>query len=157
MKKLFLSLPLLLLLSCGSTHYCYVVRHAEKLDNTPYSVLSAAGHERAGILKDQLIDKKIDVVFATTFQRTQETAQPLAQALNKPLRIYRNNAVDSIVAVIKSMSEKNILLVGHSGNLPSIIEGLAGQKIKPIGENEYDNLYIIKTRKRKISLVVTRY
>ena len=157
MKIMSLLLLTMLLLSCGTTHYCYVVRNADKLDNTPYSVLSAAGHARAGVLKNYLIDKKIDIVFATPFQRTQETAQPLAQAINRSLLLYRNNAVDSIVTVIKGIKKKNILLVGHSGNIPSIIEGLTAKKIKPIAEEEYDNLYIIKTRKNKTELVATKY
>ncbi|MEO6729672.1 MAG: phosphoglycerate mutase family protein [Ferruginibacter sp.] len=157
MKIIPLLLLSLVMLSCGSTHYCYVVRHADKLDNTPYSVLSSAGHARSIVLKNYLTDKKIDIIFATPFQRTQETAQPLAQALNRSLLLYRNNAVDSIVTMIRSIKKKNILLVGHSGNIPSIIEGLTTKKIRPIAEGEYDNLYIIKTRKSKTELVATKY
>ena len=157
MKNLYLLLVSLLTLSCGSTHYCYIVRHAEKLDKTPYSVLSPAGHARAETLKNNLLDKKIDMVFATTFQRTQETAQPLANGIKRPLLIYRNNAVDSIVTVIKAIKNKNILMVGHSGNIPSIIEGLTAKKIKPIGEEEYDNLFIIKIKKNRMTLLETKY
>jgi len=157
MKIFYLLLLAVLMLSCGPTHYCYVVRHADKLDKTPYSVLSPAGHTRAGVLKDKLLDKKIDAIFATPFQRTQETAQPLAKALNKSLSIYRNNAEDSITGAINAMKNKNILLVGHSGNIPSIIEKITGKKIKPIMEEEYDNLYIIKFRKQKTTLKEAKY
>ena len=146
-----------MLLSCGSAHYCYIVRHADKLDKTPYSVLSTAGHTRAGVLRDKLMDKKIDLIYATPFQRTQETAQPLANALNKPLLIYRNNAEDSIANVLKANKTKNILLVGHSGNIPSIIEKITGKKIDPIAEDQYDDLYIIKFKKRAIALSETKY
>jgi len=157
MKALYLFVVAVLVLSCSPAHYCYVVRHANKLDKTPYAVLSPAGHTRAAVLRDKLLDKKIDMVFATPFQRTQETAQPLATALGKNLLIYRNNAEDSISKVIKGFTDKNILLVGHSGNIPSIIEKITGKKIKPIAEEEYDNLYIIKIRKKKIQLTATRY
>ena len=157
MKNICLVFLTVLMLSCRTSHYCYVVRHADKLDKTPYSVLSPAGHARAGVLKDKLLEKKIDVIFATPFQRTQETAQPLANALNKLLSIYRNNAEDSIARAISSMKNKNILLVGHSGNIPRIIEKLTGKKIKPIMEEEYDNLYIIKFRKQKTGLSETKY
>ena len=110
MKNLYLLLLAMVMLSCGNTHYCYVVRHADKLDKTPYSVLSPAGHARAGVLKDKLLDKKIDVIFATPFQRTQETAQPLATVLNKSLLIYRNNAEDSISGVISAMKNKKYFI-----------------------------------------------
>src|SRR5688572_18433267 len=118
MKSALFIAMVVALASCSSPHYCNIVRHAEKLDNTPYSVLSPEGHQRAGVLKDSLLHKKIDIIFATTFKRTQETAQPLAAALNKEISIYRNNAVDSIAAVVKRLSKKNILMVGHSGNIP---------------------------------------
>ena len=145
------------MLSCGNAHYCYIVRHADKLDKTPYSILSPAGHARAGVLRDKLMDKKIDLIYATTFQRTQETAQPLAQALNRALLIYRNNAEDSIANVVKANRSKNMLLVGHSGNIPSIIEKITGKKISPIGEDQYDNFYIIKFNKQKAILIETKY
>ena len=157
MKYLYLLLMSVLLLSCSSAHYCYIVRHADKLDKTPYSVLSPAGHTRAGVLRDKLMNKKIDLIFATTFQRTQETAQPLAQSLNKTLLIYRNNAEDSIANVVKANRSKNMLLVGHSGNIPSIIEKITGKKISPIGEDQYDNLYVIKFKKQRTILIETKY
>jgi broad specificity phosphatase PhoE len=157
MRYLCLSICCLLIISCSNNHYCYVVRHAEKLDNTPYSVLSPKGHERAAKLKDILLSKKIDMVFATTFRRTQETGAPLANALGKPLLIYRNNAVDSIAAVVNGNRNRNILLVGHSGNIPSIIEGITGQKVAPIREDQYDNLYIIKFTKREITVTEEKY
>jgi broad specificity phosphatase PhoE len=156
MKVLLFAMSLVIL-SCSSTHNLYIVRHAEKLDNSPYSVLSPLGHQRAAVLRDSLLSKKINLIFATQFQRTQETAQPLATALNKPLLIYRNNAIDSIVSVLKQNKSKNVLLVAHSGNIPSIIEGLTGEKVKAIDENEYDNFYIIKNKKSNVELVQRKY
>jgi broad specificity phosphatase PhoE len=157
MKILYWLMLSWMAISCGTTHYCYVVRHAEKLDKTPNSVLSSAGHARAGILKNNLQNRKIELIFATSFQRTQETAQPLATFLNKSLLIYRNNAEDSIATVISANKNRNILLVGHSGNIPRIIEMITGKKITPIREDEYDNLYIIGFKKRKVRLTVTKY
>jgi broad specificity phosphatase PhoE len=157
MKSILFIAMVVVLASCSSAHYCYIVRHAEKLDNTPYSVLSPAGHQRAVLLKDSLLHKKIDIIFATTFKRTQETAQPLATALNKEMSIYRNNAVDSIAAVVKGLSKKNILMVGHSGNIPGIVEAITGQKVNPIAEPEYDNMYIIRSWKGKRTLTQTKY
>jgi 2,3-bisphosphoglycerate-dependent phosphoglycerate mutase len=156
MKVLLFAMSLVIL-SCSSTHNLYIVRHAEKLDSTPYSVLSPQGHQRAAVLRDSLLSKKINLIFATQFQRAQETAQPLATALNKPLLIYRNNAIDSIVSILKQNKSKNILLVAHSGNIPSIIEGLTGEKVKAIDENEYDNFYIIKNKKSTVELIQKKY
>lgn len=97
------------------------------------------------------------MVFATTFQRTQETAKPLADALQVPLLIYRNNAVDSIAAVIKSNNHKNILLVGHSGNIPSIVESITGQKVAAMNEQQYDKIYTIQFKKGKATVIEETY
>jgi broad specificity phosphatase PhoE len=157
MKILPVVLLSLMIISCTSTSRIYVVRHAEKLDNTPYSVLSPKGHERAARLRDMLADKKVDMVFATTFQRTQETAQPLAAALNQQLHIYRNNAVDSIAGVMKGLAGKNILLVGHSGNIPSLIKTITGKEVAAMKENEYGKIYIIRMKKQKMSVKEGNY
>jgi broad specificity phosphatase PhoE len=157
MKSLLLFTTMVLLVSCGTSHYCYIVRHAEKKDNTPLSLLSATGHERAALLRDSLMSKKIAKIFATTLVRTQETAQPLATAINQPVVIYRHDAIDSIAAVIKQLSNKNILVVGHSGTIPRIIESLTGDKVTRNLEAEYDNLFIIETRKGSRRLKQVKY
>lgn len=157
MKSLLLFIMILLLVSCGTSHYCYIVRHAEKKDNTPLSLLSTQGHERAALLRDSLADKKIAKIFATTLVRTQETAQPLATALNQPLNIYRHDAIDSIAGVIRQLSNNNILVVGHSGTIPRIIESLTGEKVTRNLEAEYDNLFIIETKKGKRKLKQAKY
>jgi broad specificity phosphatase PhoE len=157
MKSLLLFTTMVLLVSCGTSHYCYIVRHAEKKDNTPLSLLSATGHERAALLRDSLMSKKIAKIFATTLVRTQETAQPLATAINQPVVIYRHDAIDSIAAVIKQLSNKNILVVGHSGTIPRIIESLTGDKVTRNLEAEYDNLFIIETRKSSRRLKQVKY
>jgi broad specificity phosphatase PhoE len=157
MKSLLLCIVIVLLASCGTTHYCYIVRHAEKKDNTPLSLLSVTGHERAALLRDSLMDKKIAKIFATTLVRTQETAQPLATALDQPVVIYRHDAIDSIAGVIKQLSKKNILVVGHSGTIPRIIQSLTGDKVTRNLEAEYDNLFIIETKKGNRRLRQTKY
>ena len=157
MKRILLVILLPVMASCHSTRYIYLVRHAEKQDGTPFSLLSDAVHQRAQVLKDSLIHKKIGAIYATPLERTQQTARPLADAMQKPVSIYRPNAVDSMVSLLKSNGNRNVLVVGHSGPLPAIIEGVTGQKVKPIAEPEYDNFYIIKLKKGKAELVAGKY
>src|SRR5688572_28156687 len=151
---LFLSV---LATGCSRSHYTYIVRHAEKLDDTPYSVLSPAGHQRAAELSEMLKKKDIDMIFATPFIRTQETAQPLATDINLPVAIYRHNAIDSIVSVLNQYKDKNILLVGHSGPIPGIIEKFTNQKIPKIEEVQYDNFYEIKIKGNQKTLSIKHY
>jgi broad specificity phosphatase PhoE len=154
MKYFPLLLIIIMFASCGYTHYIYVVRHADKQDDSPLSLLSQAGHQRAVILKDSLINKKIGAIYVTPIERTQQTAKPLADALKITPIVYRPNAIDSMVNVLKN-NNKNILVVGHAEPLPEIIGGLTGQKVNRPGG--YDNFYIIKITKGKAELIAEKY
>ncbi len=126
------------------------VRHAEKVvsaDDDP--ALSAAGQQRAAELARQLVDADvvagIDAVYATPFKRTQETARPVADALDLPITTYdaadTEQVLDDILATHKG---KVILVVGHSNTVPELIANLGASKNVPvIAENEYDNLYLV--------------
>jgi broad specificity phosphatase PhoE len=104
MHKVVLFIALCCLLPACTTKY-YLVRHAEKQDDSSNALLSAAGLARANILRDSLLGKGIDRVFASTFQRTQQTAQPLATALDlpfEPVQTRHHRRVDCQVEKISA-------------------------------------------------------
>ncbi|MEO6454315.1 MAG: phosphoglycerate mutase family protein [Ginsengibacter sp.] len=136
---------------CSCTTYYYVVRHAERQDTSPNSPLSATGLQRAGILRDSLITKGIDFIYASTFLRTQQTAQPLATALGKSLQIYIPDTTKKLITVLKRIKGKRVLVVGHSDTVPEIVLGLSGETVPAIAFNDFDNLYVIKIKKRPCS------
>ena len=126
------------------------VRHAEKaVVPAGDPSLSQAGRRRVAELTRQLVDADvvagIDAIYSTPFNRTRETVQPLADALNLPINIYDAADTDKILAMIlKQHKGKIILLVGHSNTVPVLIANLgASKKVPAIEENEYDNIYII--------------
>lgn len=144
MKQLLLAfITAALLLPACTTRY-YIVRHAERLNNSSDSPLSAVGQARANILRDTLQGKGIDYIFASTFQRTQQTAQPLATALGLDLKIYRPDTTAGLIARLKKIRGKDVLVVGHSNTVPEIAQGLSNQTVPPIPEDDFDNLYIVK-------------
>jgi hypothetical protein len=53
--------------------------------------------------------------------------------------------------------EKNILLVGHSGNIPSIIEKMTGTKVAAMKEDEYGKIYTIKMKRQKMNVKEGNY
>ncbi len=158
-RYLFLMLLFGALASC-TTRY-YLVRHADRLDSSANSPLSAAGFARANILRDTLLDKRVGLIYASTFLRTQQTAQPLADALHLPLTLYRPDTTAELITALQGIRGKNVLVVGHSNNIPQIVEGLSGGAIIPIPENDFDNLFIVTIRKGwgppKRTLVRTTY
>lgn len=126
------------------------VRHAEK-EALPAEDpgLSPAGMRRAAELSRQLAEadviQGIDAIYATPFRRTQETAQPLAAALDLPITSYEPDDNDAVLQDILTKHKGEIILVvGHSNTLPNLIADLgASKRVPPIEENEYDNLYLV--------------
>ena len=126
------------------------VRHAEKaampVDDPG---LSPAGERRVAELTRQLRDadviQGIDAVYSTPFRRTEETARPIAEALDLPLNNYDVADTEAIMEhIVKVHKGKIILVVGHSNTLPALIGNMgASKRVPPIAENEYDNIYIV--------------
>ena len=126
------------------------VRHAEKAaEPADDPGLSAAGQRRVAELTRQLVDADvvagIDAIYATDYNRTQETARPIADALDLPINTYDARDTETVLAtILKEHKGKIILVVGHSNTVPELIANLgASKKVPPIHESEYDNIYII--------------
>lgn len=125
--------------SCNTT--IYLVRHAEKADTTRDSPLSQKGEERAATLRDLLKSKGIDSIYTTAYQRTRQTAKPLAEALGISIITYKPDTIFS--EQLKALKGKKVVVVGHSNTIPEIINYIAGEKVS-IAEDDFDNLYIIR-------------
>jgi phosphohistidine phosphatase SixA len=145
----------------------FVVRHAERADNATMAAsksaipndvpLSDAGKARAVHLAAMLRSAGITHVFTTEFKRTRETAEPLATAQHiKPVMAPAND-VDALVAGIKATRGAS-LVVGHSDTVPEILKKLGVKEPIMIGEQEYDNLFVvIRNAAGTITLVRLRY
>jgi broad specificity phosphatase PhoE len=126
------------------------VRHAEQTaieEDDPS--LSEAGMRRAAELTRQMVDADvvagIDAIYSTTFKRSQETVQPIADALSLPVRTYdAEDTKDVLEKILKKHKGKIILVVGHSNTLPTLIANLgASKKVPRIAAGEFDNIYIV--------------
>lgn len=144
-RVLYFTFIITLLWSCSSTNY-YVVRHAERVDSSKDSPLSSAGLQRAQDLKDTLASTKMDLIYASTYIRTQQTAQPTATAKGLSLIIYKPDTTAGLVTHLKRIKGKNVLVTGHSDTVPDIVFGLSNQNVAPINDKDFDNLYIINVR-----------
>ena len=143
--------------SCSSVKY-YVVRHAEKATpsdgivmNTPNDPpLSSAGKVRAIELLEILKAEKIMNIFSTNTIRTTSTAQPLSDLRGLKIELY--NSRDSLVEKLKTIRKGNALIVGHSNTVDDIVNKLCGEiKVpKDLPDSEYDNLYMVKKKGKKI-------
>ena len=126
------------------------VRHAEKATlPTDDPGLSESGKRRAAELARQLVDADVvagvDAVYSTSYRRTEETAQPVAEALNLPILAYDASNTEMIIdEIVRKHKGKIILVVGHSNTVPAMIGNMgASKKVPAIDEGEYDNIYIV--------------
>ena len=126
------------------------VRHAEKAaEPADDPGLSPAGQRRVAELTRQLVDADViagvDAVYSTPYRRTEETARPIAEALDLPLNTYDAADTEAIMEhIVKAHKGKIILVVGHSNTLPALIGNMgASKRVPPIAEDEYDNIYIV--------------
>jgi broad specificity phosphatase PhoE len=126
------------------------VRHAEKAAEPESDPgLSEAGQRRVAELTRQLVDADVvagvDAVYATPYRRSQETAGPVADALDLPINTYDASDTKTVLKrILEKHKGKVILVVGHSNTVPVLIAKLgASKKVPPIHEDEYDNIYII--------------
>lgn len=122
-----------------------LVRHAEKASNqtTPDVPLSAQGQQRAECLAHVLKDSGIKRIYVSDTKRTQQTADPLAKALGIKPVIVPANDTNTLVRDVFYGTGGNALVVGHSNTLPLIIQRVQAGQIPPIGDNEFDGIYIL--------------
>jgi broad specificity phosphatase PhoE len=132
----------LALSSSFSQSTVFIVRHAEKVDDSKDAELSETGRARAETLANMLRDAKIGAIYATEFKRTQQTAAPLAKALG--LTVTNLPAADQAALVAKlRASTANSLVVGHGNTIPDVIKALGISEPVNISESDYDNLFVV--------------
>jgi phosphohistidine phosphatase SixA len=125
---------------CAQT--IFIVRHAEKMDESRNPELSEVGKQRALNLAKHLRDAEIKRVYATEFKRTQMTAEPIAQKQEVAITAYA--ARDSFgLGNALLATPVNTLVVGHSNTVNEVLKGLGIVGIKPLADDEYDRLIIV--------------
>ena len=119
-----------------------LVRHGEKVDESPDAELNDAGRSRARALAAMLKDVGIGAVYSTDYARTRETARPAADAISKPVEIYDGDGLQAFAKDLRARGER-ALVVGHSDTTPDLVKLLGGEPGAPIASDEYDRLYIL--------------
>jgi phosphohistidine phosphatase SixA len=160
-KYILLGVLIFNLSSCY-TSKIYIVRHAERLDQSEDTPLSSAGLQRAKALADSLADKNIDSIFVSKYQRNRQTAQPLVDILGKQYAIYEPKPISVIVNRLNHLKGKNALVVGHSDTIIEIAQGLGTRpSLSKIESSDYDNLFFVTIKKnffgKRATLIESSY
>lgn len=153
---------LIYLTAACSTTTVYIVRHAEKVDETDSTDLSGAGQRRAIALSETLANRGVDSLFTTPYRRTRQTVQPLAQRLTLRPVTYPASPPDVIVRRINRMRNRTVVVVGHSNTILPVARGLGARPtMTRIESGDYDNLLLVRIRRgpfgKRVALSETTY
>ena len=146
------SLLLVLLTTCATFRAppattFVIVRHAEKVaDDSRDPALTAEGRARAQRLATALATAPLVAVYATGFQRTQQTAAPTAQAHALPVTTYDAEmpVAEFAALLLRNHRHGHVLVVAHSNTAPAIAAALCGCEVAPMDENEYDRRMTVR-------------
>ncbi len=136
--------------SAAGDRIIFIVRHAERADDgaaggrsmSDDPPLSAAGQARAERLAKMLGSANVTHVFATTFQRTQQTAAPLAKQQHLEVDTTTSKTADALVGRLRK-TEGRSLVVGHSNTIREILQKLGVAETVDIGEQDFDNFFVV--------------
>ena len=141
-----------------------LLRHAEKaLDQGKDPGLTGVGEARAQSLRGVLEHANVAAIITTEWQRTRATAAPIAAALNITPVIVDTSAsaadrhAGQVATAVRAQTADVVLVVGHSNTVPAIIEALGGPAVAAIGDDDYDNLFLLWRRRGEVRLIQARY
>lgn len=141
-----------------------VVRHAEKAAESGDVPLSAAGEARAQALVAVAREAGVTGVITTQFQRTRQTAAPLAASLGIAPAVVPATAKvpDHARAIADTIRARyaggTVLVVGHSNTVPAIVAALGGAPAPDLCDDQYDALFtVIVAPDGKARVVKARY
>ena len=124
----------------------YLIRHAEKdlsdkSNRNPH--LTEVGHARAEAWRSVFKHLNFDLIYSSPYHRTEETAQPTADAQQLSIETYDPRDLYN-EAFQRATQGKRVLVVGHSNTTPKLANTILGEAIyRPIDESIHGNLYII--------------
>jgi len=137
----------------------FVVRHAEKADQSDDAALSAAGKRRALALAELLREAGVTHVITTEYRRTQETAAPVASARHVTPEQVPARDLAALVAKLRAAGpDAVVLVVAHSNTIPPMLTALGWPNTIDLKDGDYDNVFVVVPREgQRPSVVRLKY
>jgi phosphohistidine phosphatase SixA len=157
MKKYLLLGLWLLAAKAYAFQTLFIVRHAEKQDESKDPALSLNGKGRALDLAAHLKDAGIKAIYVTEYQRTQKTAEPLAEVLAVKPEMTDKDLTKFAATLLADKSSDAALIVGHSNTVPDLVKALGVPGNWTIADTEFDQLIIVTLAKPAPVATLLRY
>ena len=123
----------------------FFIRHAEVVnDGTQNPPLSELGMLKAERWGHTFSNEKIDLIYATDYIRTQQTAEIIADTKGVlVVESYHPSTLD-FDQFRKMVKGKTVVIVGHSNTTPMFVNKIIdSQKYKPLEHDDYSSLFIV--------------
>lgn len=138
-----------------------LIRHAEKDRSDPTNrdpELNEIGLERAANWASYFENYDLQMVYATDYKRTQQTATPTAVSKRLEVLSYDPSSLYD-EAFIAETEGKEVLIVGHSNTTPAFVNAILGeQKFENMDDSVNDILYkVIITKDGKVATTEKMY
>ena len=135
--------------TAGSLTTLIIVRHAEKDSTGTDPPLSGTGKRRAAYLGEMLRESEISALIASPRLRTIETLAPIAASRTLPVTVIpldkgvRAHVAELIDTVLIRYAGLTALVASHSDVIPILLRTLGVTDNITIGDDEYDNVFIV--------------
>lgn len=155
-KLIFMLILAAMFQSCAPSTTIFFVRHCEKESAMPNADLNAQGRLRAQQLAHTLQNVKFAKIYTTNVPRAASTAEPLRLLNNIDSVVYNYHDTLYMAKILAEDYEaKNVMVVGHSDNIPAMIRNLGGtMPYHEIPLDEFDNLFVVVVQKRQPTKVM---
>jgi broad specificity phosphatase PhoE len=127
----------------------FLVRHAEKVDDSDDAALTQAGLERAERLAALLKDAGISAVYTTQFQRTRNTAAALCREAGiKPVVIPQGEEQKVVDTVRTKHQNDVVMVVGHRSTVIKMLKLFDVLETFAIGPGEHSQVFLVVPSKQ---------
>lgn len=118
----------------------YVVRHLHTPAGERDPDLTEAGRSAAASLAGLMEKRRIAAIYVSDYQRTRQTAAPLAARLGLVPIVYDPADTPSLVARVRA-GPLPALIVGHSNTVPGVIAALGGTAPGPLAHEDFGDVW----------------
>lgn len=119
-----------------------ITRHAEKVADKPDPELSEQGQQRAHNLAKLLRYVALQKIYATKYQRTQQTALPAAAQRGMSVSTYAAGESDALIREVLEQ-QQSVLIVGHSNTVPELVTAAGGKAVE-LTEQDYGDVFVLQ-------------
>jgi broad specificity phosphatase PhoE len=142
--------------SANAQQVVFLIRHAEQASGADADdpLLTETGQRRAKALVTVLKDAGLTAIYTSEAQRTNQTAAPLAQALQIEPKSMPRRDIDGLLERLRTQhADGRVLIISHSLIIPHLLKAFGHPEEVIIERQEYDRLFVIVPKPTGLPLV----